>query len=231
MDQCCQYSVTQGETRHKDIDKLKTASAGSTETDDISSGFDCNICLDSVQDPVVTFCGHLYCWPCIYMWLHSQKASEDPDRTPQCPVCKARISQNTLIPLYGRDKCGKPSATHFGVAIPQRPNGKPELNCRGGRLNHREVDPYYSLGDYAPSTGSGFAGTTTFYPVIGMFGEMICARFFRNSETNLYTYPNTYSVATTSSARSRRHVIQAERSLSRVSFFLFCCIIMCLLLF
>jgi len=34
-----------------------------------SSGFDCNICLENVQDPVVTLCGHLYCWPCIYKWL------------------------------------------------------------------------------------------------------------------------------------------------------------------
>ncbi|KAL9241007.1 hypothetical protein vseg_015167 [Gypsophila vaccaria] len=232
MDQCCQYPVTQSEAKHEGIDQLKTASVGATAIEDISTGFDCNICLDSVQDPVVTFCGHLYCWPCIYTWLHSQKAGpEDPDRMPQCPVCKVQISQNTLIPLYGRGNCGKPSATQFGVAIPQRPSGKPKLNCRGGHLSHREVDPYNSLADYSPSTGSGFAGTTTFYPVIGMFGEMICPRFFGNSETTLYTFPNTYSVATTSTARVRRHALQAERSLSRVSFFLFCCIVMCLLLF
>ena len=28
--------------------------------------FACNICLELAQDPVVTQCGHLYCWPCIY---------------------------------------------------------------------------------------------------------------------------------------------------------------------
>lgn len=28
--------------------------------------FECNICLELAQDPVVTQCGHLYCWPCIY---------------------------------------------------------------------------------------------------------------------------------------------------------------------
>lgn len=31
--------------------------------------FDCNICLESVEDPVVTQCGHLYCWKCLYKWF------------------------------------------------------------------------------------------------------------------------------------------------------------------
>lgn len=33
------------------------------------SRFTCNICLDTVNEPVVTRCGHLYCWPCLYQWL------------------------------------------------------------------------------------------------------------------------------------------------------------------
>ncbi|CAH8279553.1 unnamed protein product [Arabidopsis lyrata] len=28
-----------------------------------SGCFDCNICLETAHDPVVTLCGHLYCWP------------------------------------------------------------------------------------------------------------------------------------------------------------------------
>src|ERR1700737_3272066 len=28
--------------------------------------FDCNICFDAARDPVVTQCGHLYCWACIH---------------------------------------------------------------------------------------------------------------------------------------------------------------------
>ena len=31
--------------------------------------FECNICLDVDTDPVVTQCGHLYCWPCIYKYV------------------------------------------------------------------------------------------------------------------------------------------------------------------
>jgi E3 ubiquitin-protein ligase RNF5 len=34
------------------------------------SRFLCSICLETVSDePVVTRCGHLYCWSCLYQWL------------------------------------------------------------------------------------------------------------------------------------------------------------------
>ncbi len=38
----------------------------STESDVV---FECNICLDTASLPVVTLCGHLYCWPCLSSWL------------------------------------------------------------------------------------------------------------------------------------------------------------------
>jgi E3 ubiquitin-protein ligase RNF5 len=28
--------------------------------------FECAICIDTAKEAVVTKCGHLYCWPCIY---------------------------------------------------------------------------------------------------------------------------------------------------------------------
>lgn len=34
-----------------------------------NSAFECNICYDLAQSPVVTMCGHLYCWPCLYRWV------------------------------------------------------------------------------------------------------------------------------------------------------------------
>ncbi|KAK4852713.1 hypothetical protein QYF36_026437 [Acer negundo] len=69
-----------------------------------SSCFECNICLELTNDPVVTLCGHLYCWPCIYEWLDVKTSSLDADEQPQnvCPIYKAKISISSLVLLYGR---------------------------------------------------------------------------------------------------------------------------------
>lgn len=60
--------------------------------------FDCNICLETASDPVVTMCGHLYCWGCIYKWLRLREDS------PQCPICKTEVAREHLIPIYGRGR-------------------------------------------------------------------------------------------------------------------------------
>lgn len=82
--------------------------------------FECNICFDLAQDPVITLCGHLFCWPCLYRWLRLHSLSHE------CPVCKALIQEEKLIPLYGRgntqtDPRSKPVP---GVEIPNRPAGQ-----------------------------------------------------------------------------------------------------------
>merc|ERR1719312_1822403 len=41
-------------------------------------------------------CGHLFYWPCLHQWLETR-----PNRQ-ICPVCKAGISRDKVIPLYGR---------------------------------------------------------------------------------------------------------------------------------
>jgi E3 ubiquitin-protein ligase RNF5 len=53
----------------------------------------CPICLESLQQPVVTRCGHAFCWPCITEWLR---------RSNSCPVCHGEVQGEHLIPIYGQ---------------------------------------------------------------------------------------------------------------------------------
>jgi hypothetical protein len=80
------------------------------EEEDISF-FDCNICFHMATDPIVTTCGHLFCWPCIYQWQQQQKQQQsttDPvssSTAVTCPVCSRSIEgQYEIVPIYGRGK-------------------------------------------------------------------------------------------------------------------------------
>ena len=77
------------------------ASPAAEDADDApASRYECHICLDEAAEPVLTMCGHLYCWQCLYHWLHP--ASGAPHTT--CPVCKAGVTTETVIPIYARGK-------------------------------------------------------------------------------------------------------------------------------
>ena len=105
------------------------------------SRFDCNICLEPVTEPVVSRCGHLYCWPCLYRWL--QPAMTDEERYDMgwgssdagngtyfgsanvsggrgssarrcCPVCKTECSVRDVVPIYVRESDGN---TCNGAAV------------------------------------------------------------------------------------------------------------------
>ncbi|KAL0272052.1 UNVERIFIED_CONTAM: hypothetical protein PYX00_005172 [Menopon gallinae] len=76
--------------------------------------FECNICLDSAKDAVVSFCGHLFCWPCLHQWL---------EVTPKqiCPVCKSDINRDKVVPLYGRGSTKQEDPRN---KVPPRPAGQ-----------------------------------------------------------------------------------------------------------
>ena len=94
---------------------------GTTVTD---PRFSCNICFEDVSDPVVTQCGHLYCWGCLFRWIEpgltvvERQALQLP--TPSlalppvdpshrvCPVCKSSCSVTSIIPLYVRNTNEQP---------------------------------------------------------------------------------------------------------------------------
>ncbi|CDY17852.1 BnaC04g03670D [Brassica napus] len=57
--------------------------------------FDCNICLEKAEDPILTCCGHLFCWGCFYqlpfIYLNIK----------ECPVCDGEVTDTEVIPIYG----------------------------------------------------------------------------------------------------------------------------------
>ncbi|XP_010548873.1 PREDICTED: uncharacterized protein LOC104820181 [Tarenaya hassleriana] len=81
------------------------------------SFFDCNICLDLAKEPVVTCCGHLFCWSCLYQWLQISDAKE-------CPVCKGEVTQKAVTPIYGRGNHRRESEENSETKIPTRPHAR-----------------------------------------------------------------------------------------------------------
>lgn len=240
----------------------------SCSAENVDGCFDCNICLDYAHDPVVTLCGHLYCWPCIYKWLHVQSSSSDAGDQQKCPVCKAIVSTALLVPLYGRGNTVSDSETgtrrpSLGVVLPRRPEALRTLltnttsrasdmitnpdqhNGTVHSSNQRmPLNPFYSQAfhhqEYFSHPHRGYpppAVTTprstvmpsVLSPTAGMLGEMVYAGLFGRPNASLFAYPYYHLLG--SSTMVRRQEMQVDKSLSRVSLFLFCCFVLCLLLF
>lgn len=106
------------QSRH---DSSGAASAARDYDEVDTSTYECNICYEVATEPVVTMCGHLYCWPCLYRygsrqllmpaayascsidlslcnvwyacrWMQVQHACK------VCPVCKAGIAEDKVRP-------------------------------------------------------------------------------------------------------------------------------------
>ncbi|KAL9146400.1 hypothetical protein ABFS82_13G107400 [Erythranthe guttata] len=208
------------------VQNWQSIPAQPTESEKTSACFDCSICLDFARDPVVTLCGHLYCWPCIYKWFDSQRTSLSSDELPQCPVCKAEISEKTMVPLYGRGQSLSQSENE-GKIIPPRPPARGIKGLTNLIIPQRQFparDSYQSPHNFQNSYNS-YEGDSS-----PQFGEMVYARVFGNSQS-LFTYPNSYNSVVSRTPRLRRQEMQADESLSRVSIFLFCFLLLCLVVF
>jgi E3 ubiquitin-protein ligase RNF5 len=95
-----------------------------TERGKSSAMFECNICFEMAAEPVVTSCGHLFCWPCLYQWLHVHSSHKE------CPVCKGEVTSGNITPIYARgDSCSDTEkkvaedGNASGPKIPPRPHG------------------------------------------------------------------------------------------------------------
>ncbi|KAL4645017.1 hypothetical protein ACB098_02G174800 [Castanea mollissima] len=110
--------MTSGFGESTSVPPQSSSCSGNNAND--AGDFECNICFELAQDPIVTLCGHLFCWPCLYRWLHHHSHSQE------CPVCKAIVEEEKLVPLYGRGKtqADPRSKSYPGIDIPNRPAGQ-----------------------------------------------------------------------------------------------------------
>ncbi|CAM6102244.1 unnamed protein product [Calypogeia fissa] len=86
--------TTMGATTRLEDAKLKGLEENYSS---IGENFECNICFQKANEAVVTCCGHLFCWSCLYRWLHIHSYHKE------CPVCKGAIDESTITPIYGRE--------------------------------------------------------------------------------------------------------------------------------
>ncbi|KAL2489441.1 RING/U-box superfamily protein [Forsythia ovata] len=106
-----------GESTNRE--SILACSIGNNNNND-SENFECNICFDLAQDPIVTLCGPLFSWPCLYIWLHIHSHSQE------CPICKALVAlvdEDKLVTLYSWEKNSTdPCSKSFPrMDIPHRP--------------------------------------------------------------------------------------------------------------
>ncbi|KAF3916780.1 hypothetical protein ABW20_dc0108164 [Dactylellina cionopaga] len=52
----------------------------------------CTLCLESMKDPALTPCGHMFCWSCITEWCRNK---------PECPLCRSSSLPQHLLVLRG----------------------------------------------------------------------------------------------------------------------------------
>ncbi len=125
---------------------------------DDETRFACHICLESVLDPVVTLCGHLFCWPCIYLWSFKRRP-----RATLCPVCNSPCPETAIIPLYvvGKLKIPTPelssdeselASSGASTEVPRRPQRPPVLEP--GLPPLRQPAPARATVSFTPPLGS-----------------------------------------------------------------------------
>lgn len=91
--------------------------------------FDCNVCLDMARDPILTCCGHLFCWACFYQLPYVYSTAKE------CPVCKGEVTDSNVTPIFGNGDSNFVSESESGVKVPPRPQAHRIESVRQQRVN------------------------------------------------------------------------------------------------
>ncbi|XP_076956756.1 uncharacterized protein LOC143632045 [Bidens hawaiensis] len=111
-----------------DLDSEKKDDDGGGEDDESGGFFDCNICLEMARDPILTCCGHLFCWCCFYLLSYVDSSAKE------CPVCKGEVTDSSITPIYGNGKNQPVLKLESGLKIPPRPRARRVESIRQQRV-------------------------------------------------------------------------------------------------
>ena len=103
----------------------KAEAERASDSQNPDSVFECNICLDTCANAVVTYCGHLFCWECLSPWMSAGL----PGST-GCPVCKSGIDNTRIIPIYSRGRENLDPRLETPRPDPQRTTATPQQTLR-----------------------------------------------------------------------------------------------------
>ncbi|XP_062159834.1 uncharacterized protein LOC133867154 [Alnus glutinosa] len=213
--------------------------SGNTNNND-AGNFECNICFDLAQDPIVTLCGHLFCWPCLYKWLNMHSQSRE------CPVCKALVEEEKLVPLYGRGKTSTDprSKSIPGINIPNRPAGQRPETAPPPDPNHF---PHHGfgfmgglggLGGFAPMASARFGNFTFSAAFGGLIPSLFNLQLHGFPDASIYGstgfpygYSNSFHGAHVRGYPHRHHPGQRQQDnhLKRLLLFVVFCVLLALI--
>ncbi|MEQ2247035.1 hypothetical protein ILYODFUR_005157 [Ilyodon furcidens] len=74
---------TPADLRQRLIEKMRLVLASGSDEE-------CSVCLDSIHLPVITYCAHVYCRPCIAQVISSEQKA-------RCPLCRSEIKTSELV--------------------------------------------------------------------------------------------------------------------------------------
>ncbi|KAK9051600.1 hypothetical protein SSX86_028227 [Deinandra increscens subsp. villosa] len=111
-----------------DLDSKNAVNDGGGEADESGGFFDCNICLEMARDPILTCCGHLFCWCCFYQLSYVDSSAKE------CPVCKGEVTDSSITPIYGNGRNQPVLKLESGVKIPPRPRARRVESIRQQRV-------------------------------------------------------------------------------------------------
>ena len=77
----------------------------------------CQICNNPLRSPVVTQCGHIFCFSCISNHLKHHD---------NCPICNSKNTEDTLTPVYGHTFDSSQDMGHFPKPLNNTNDIKPK---------------------------------------------------------------------------------------------------------